>query len=277
MEGTINNNKIKKSQKQAKLTQIPKITIWRIFAYFIIYSLLGFIIETIYAFVVEGIIESRQSFLYGPLCAVYGLGAVVMIIFLNFFKNNNYILFTAGVIIGSITEYLISWVGEIWLNTRWWDYSDYFLNINGRICLVYSIMWGILAICLVRYINPQIDRFIDKLNNKVNGNTGKIIVTVVMALVLIDWFYSAAAENWVRTKVCIEKNIEVENKDILEAKYEQMYSNEKKKKFVDKYWTIEKVLHATPNITIQPENSERIFIKDLYPDIKVYFYKINID
>ena len=99
------------------------ISIWRFFAYFIIYSVLGCVIETIFGFLIFGVIESRQSFMYGPFCAIYGVGASAMLVILQFFDKNNYILFFAGCIVGSIVEYVVSWVGELWLDTRWWDYS----------------------------------------------------------------------------------------------------------------------------------------------------------
>ena len=125
------------------------LNIWRILAYFIIYSILGYIVETFYGFIIDGVIESRQSFMYGPFCSIYGVGAVVFIITLRYFDKNNYTLFIAGYIIGSVVEYLVSWIGELWLHTRWWDYSNNFLNINGRICLTYSIFWGFLSIYLI--------------------------------------------------------------------------------------------------------------------------------
>ena len=68
-------------------------TIWRLMAYFIIYSILGYIVETLFGLVTKGVLESRKSFLYGPFCAIYGLGAVVVILGLQKFKKNNYTLF----------------------------------------------------------------------------------------------------------------------------------------------------------------------------------------
>lgn len=62
-------------------------TIWRLMAYFIIYSILGYIVETLFGLVTKGVLESRKSFLYGPFCAIYGLGAVVVILGLQKFKK----------------------------------------------------------------------------------------------------------------------------------------------------------------------------------------------
>ena len=75
--------------KEKKHIKIEGITLWRIVAYFIIYSVAGFIIETIFGVLTKGVLESRKSFLYGPFCAIYGLGAVVMILCLQPFKKNN--------------------------------------------------------------------------------------------------------------------------------------------------------------------------------------------
>lgn len=67
--------------------QTQKISIWRIFAYFIIYSFVGFVVETLFALINYNVLESRKSFLYGPFCGIYGVGAVVLIIVLKHWFN----------------------------------------------------------------------------------------------------------------------------------------------------------------------------------------------
>lgn len=263
-------------EKLIEANSVPKKTlnIWRISAYYVIYSVLGCIVETIYAFVLAGVIESRQSIMHGPFCAIYGLGAVVMIIGLRHFSKNNYTLFFAGYILGTIVEYIVSWVGELWLHTRWWDYSSKFLNINGRVCLTYSMFWGFLSIYLIRSINPKIDKLIDWLVKKIGKNICRIIVISTLAFMFLDCLYSAAAEEWVLTKVCIEKQLDVKDKDILKKKYDKIYSNESKTAFVDKFWSIEKVLFAYPNLTKELQDGSRIYIKRLYPEIHPYYLRI---
>ena len=75
--------------KEKKKFTILGMTIWRLLAYFIIYSILGYLIETLFGLVTKGVIESRKSFIYGPFCAIYGVGAVIMIGSLRHFKKNN--------------------------------------------------------------------------------------------------------------------------------------------------------------------------------------------
>lgn len=144
-----------KTTEQKKKFTIMGLSVWRILAYFIIYSVVGYIIETIFGIITKGTWESRQSFLYGPFCAIYGLGAAIMIIFLHKYSKNYTRLFIGGFIVGSIVEYLVSWIGEILLGVKWWDYSDMPLNINGRICVYFSIFWGFLALYLIASFNIQ--------------------------------------------------------------------------------------------------------------------------
>ena len=147
------------TESKKKIT-IMGLSIWRILAYFIIYSVVGYIIETIYGIITKGTWESRQSFLYGPFCAIYGLGASIMIIFLHKYSKRYNTLFLGGFIVGSIVEYLVSWIGELILGVKWWDYSNRPLNINGRICVYFSLFWGFLALYLMASFNPKIDKLI---------------------------------------------------------------------------------------------------------------------
>ena len=79
-----------------------------------------------------------------------------MILFLQYFEKNGFTLFVGGFLIGSVTEYLVSLIGELILHVKWWDYSNMPLNINGRICFYYSVFWGVLAIFLMRVVQPKV-------------------------------------------------------------------------------------------------------------------------
>lgn len=134
-EKVVKKEKLNEDKTVKKSFTIMGLSIWRILAYFIIYSFAGFIIETLFGLFTKGVIESRKSFLYGPFCSIYGLGAAVMLIFLHKYSKKYNSLFLGGFILGSIVEYIISWFGEVFLHIKWWDYSDMPLNINGRICV----------------------------------------------------------------------------------------------------------------------------------------------
>ena len=99
---------------------------------------------------------------------IYGVGAVIILVFSRYFNKNNFTLFLGGYAIGSMTEYLISFLVEVILQTKWWDYTNYVLNVNGRVCLLYSIFWGILTIILVKKFNPFLDKIIKCAASKIS-------------------------------------------------------------------------------------------------------------
>ena len=256
--------------------KILGISIWRLLAYFIIYSFIGFVIETLFALFMYNVLESRQSFLYGPFCGIYGVGAVIMIMFLNkYFNKNNHILFLGGFIVGSVVEYLISLIGELMLNVRWWDYSNRFLNINGRICLLYSIFWGLLAIYLMRVINPRVDKLINWLKTKININIAKTLTLITTILLFIDCVASGFAISFCLIRKSVENNLNIANKEQTIEAYNKIYGNEELKEFIYKYWNDEKMVLTYPNLTLKLEDGKIMYVKDLTPEIKPYYHKFN--
>ncbi len=249
---------------------IVKITFKRILAYFIIYSFLGFIIETIFGMLTKGVVESRQSCLYGPFCCIYGLGAAVMIPGLQKFKKRNWTLFLAGAVEGSIVEYIISWVGEMIFHIKWWDYSNMPFDINGRICLLFTIFWGILALVLIRLINPYIERFIDKIPAKLFG----IITIGGTILLILDLLITAFGLQVFYTRFTNTYNLNLKedkylmvSQDVLDNKIIQKLSNT--------MFSDEKILRTFPNIKFKDDDGNIIWVKDILTDIQPYYFKIS--
>lgn len=262
-------------EKNSKPNEIPaKTTIWRVFAYFIIYSFVGFCIETVFALLNYGVFESRQSFLYGPFCSIYGLGAVVIILSLRYkFFKNNYTLFAGGFIVGSIVEYIVSFFGELLLNVKWWDYSNRFLNINGRICFLYSIFWGLLGVYLLKSINPKIDKFIDWIKSKLNLKFLKVIVFILIIFLFVDCLLSAYAINVFLIRVSVENNLQVNNKEKVEMYYHEIYDDKERSDFIYKYFSNEKMILTYPNLTITLEDGSLKKVAEYYPNIKNCYYR----
>ena len=123
--------------------------------YFIIYSFLGWILESIFrSFCEKKIINT--GFLRGPICPIYGCGAIIMILFLGKFSNSKILLFIMSVIFLSIWEYIVGVILEKIFKTKYWDYSDHKFNYKGRICLTNSIAWGFLGVLFINFIHPSI-------------------------------------------------------------------------------------------------------------------------
>lgn len=249
---------------------IVKITFKRILAYFIIYSFLGFIIETIFGMLTKGVVESRQSCLYGPFCCIYGLGAAIMIPGLQKFKKRNWTLFLAGAIEGSIVEYIISWVGEIIFHIKWWDYSNMPFDINGRICLLFTIFWGILALVLIRLINPYIEKFIDKIPAKLFS----IITIGGTILLIIDLLITAFGLQVFYTRFTNEHNLNLKEDKYLMVSQEVL-DNKVVQKLSNTMFSNEKMLRTFPNIKFKDDDGNIIWVKDVLTDIQPYYFKIS--
>lgn len=250
------------------------ISIWRLLAYFIIYSVFGWIIETLFGLVTKGVLESRRSSLYTPVCCIYGIGAVIMILGLQSFKKNNYTLFAGGFIIGSIVEYAISVIGEFIFHIKWWDYSNMAFNINGRICIAFSFFWGILAIYLMSHFNPKVDNFIEKIKQKFSISILKRIIILGILIILVDFLITSFALKMFFTRIVIEHKLELETYDEYIFECTELYKNDKVKKFTLKYFSDEKMLKTFPNIKLTGKDGEIIFVKDVLSDIQPYYIKV---
>lgn len=156
-----------------------------IIAYFIIYSFFGWIVESLYkTFLSKKPVNS--GFLYGPLCPIYGFGAIIMLLFLKGYKDNIVLLFITAFLILSVWEYIVGWMLEKTFKTKYWDYSNDKFNINGRVCLKNSCFWGILAIIFIEFVHPPIENVIESASKDL-----LIYANVVLfAIMLVDCIVS---------------------------------------------------------------------------------------
>lgn len=126
----------------------------KIILYIIIYSFLGWCLESIYKTIILKK-PVNSGFLYGPFCPMYGIGAVIMIQ-LGKLSNNVVGIFLIAFIVFSVWEYIVAVILEKLFKTKYWDYSSLKFNIQGRVCLKNSIYWGILGVLLIFIIQPTI-------------------------------------------------------------------------------------------------------------------------
>ena len=128
-------------------------SLYELFAYFIIYSFIGWIIESTFkSLLFNKVINS--GFLNGPFIPIYGVGAITVIYFFTPFSNNTLLLFGLGFFYMTLIEFIVGYLMEKIFNTSWWDYTGNFMNIGGKICLENSIYWGLLSVFLLRVMHP---------------------------------------------------------------------------------------------------------------------------
>ena len=122
---------------------------------FFVYAFLGWCTEVSYAALVTGRFVNR-GFLNGPWCPVYGFGVVIVLAFLEPLKSNLLLLFLGSVVLTSALEWATGFVLEKIFHQRWWDYSDQPFNLNGYICLRFSIAWGLACLFVVKLLHPSV-------------------------------------------------------------------------------------------------------------------------
>lgn len=227
-----------------------KINIHQLFWYFILFSIIGLIIETLYGRYSMGVWESRKGLLWGPFCPVYGVGAIFLIFLLSHVDQKNYFkLFCYGALIGATVEYVLSYGLEAIYGARFWDYSYTKIHINGRICVSFSISWGILAIILMKWIKPSIDKLIDRINSKIKVSTEIGIFLFLVA----DAFVTVWAINIYETRAVKQYYQE-----------EMQYSNISWiRKIEEEYFTNERMKKTFPNLRTKDREGNQFFVRDL--------------
>lgn len=152
-----------------------------LFWVFIIGSIAGFIFEVTVVFFQKGHFELRQGLIYGPFIPVYGIGAMCYYVVLSKIKIKNKVqIFLITMILGGITEYLCSFIQEKTFGTISWDYSYLPFNINGRTSLLHCIYWGIGGVLYITYIEPLLNKMIDKTNMKAFD-----LITIILSIFIV--------------------------------------------------------------------------------------------
>lgn len=169
--------------------------------FFLIYSFVGWILESIYKTIfAKKFVNS--GFLYGPFCPIYGIGALIMYLFLSL-CDNVVTVFLSGFVVLSVWEYIVAWGLEKLFHEKYWDYSNYKFNINGRVCLLNSVFWGVLGVIFTYIVHPFVEAQIININNIL-----LIILTVVVSIgMLVDFIISVIKLNSISKKLEAIKEI----------------------------------------------------------------------
>ncbi|MGE4277202.1 MAG: putative ABC transporter permease [Lawsonibacter sp.] len=165
------------------------------FWYFILYSFLGFLLEVVFAKVTGGSAD-RKCLIVLPLCPVYGLGACAILLLPRFVTTHPLLLFAFGTLTATAVEYLMALFYEGVLGVPFWNYRGLPGNIQGRVCIPFSLSWGVLALPLVYWVHP----FLAPLLNAI-----LLPVTILASLTLLsDVLLSSALLHHTRDRTCLK-------------------------------------------------------------------------
>lgn len=258
----------------------------KIVFYFILYSFSGWCLESIY----KSILERKpvnSGFLYGPLCPMYGIGAIIMIALGNL-SNNIVILFFMGFFAFSIWEYLVGLILEKLFNTKYWDYSDIKFNIHGRICLKNSIYWGILGVLLIRVIQPIVEKFTNMIPSNILLWLDIILGLAILVDIVITIFKIMIIDKKINEVFEIgdtikEKLLELRNNDMIEKSYKEniqkLIDDLKVKQNILKFKIYKRIIRLKKSFPkMYSENiskfmKQKIYIDDLKEKIKKHKMK----
>ena len=163
-------------------------TLYQLLWFFLVYSFLGWLMETAAAAAKKGKLLNR-GFLNAPFSPVYGEAAVLFAVFLPELKSAPFFLFVGGMLLATALELVTGALLERIFGQKWWDYSQEPWNFNGHICLKYSLVWGLLALFCLFLGNP----LLVTLTNWIPQSVGRIIAVAVLILLAADFAGSGAA------------------------------------------------------------------------------------
>ena len=161
--------------------------LYYLFQCFFIYAFLGWCTEVAFAAFKERRFVNR-GFLNGPICPVYGFGVVAVIHFLTPLRSNLLLLYLGSAILVTAIEWLTGFILEKVFHNKWWDYSNMPLNLNGYVCLLFSLIWGVFCVFIVDVFHPLIDTLLSHIPFLV----GIILVCILVIAGLADLYVTAS-------------------------------------------------------------------------------------
>lgn len=217
------------------------------FILFLSYSILGWTAEIISCSILQKKMVINRGFLIGPYCPIYGFSAVLMILFLKKYIDDPIALFIMATVVCTIMEYLTSLIMEKLFNARWWDYSEKKFNLNGRVCLMNSCLFGLLGLLLMYLINP----FYTNLLLKIPNVLFMIIGMVLMILFITDCIISIVIIS--KLKLNARLFVNKDNTEEISKRIKEALSKHRK--------LSSRVLHAFPRAKSTGEHKVDPFVR----------------
>lgn len=181
-----------------------KLDLYKLCWIFMIGSVFGFVSETIWCSFMHDRLEWHSSLIFIPFTAVYGCGSLIMYLVAQIINRKKVLqIFIFGAAACTMVEYLCSFLQEKFFGTVSWDYSNSFLNINGRVCLLLSLGWGLLSLLWVFAIQPVFEGIISNIPARIYKKLTLISVFIILIFAVIS---IAAVSRWVMRQSGVPSN-----------------------------------------------------------------------
>lgn len=156
--------------------------LYHLVAAFVIYSMLGWLVESIYMSFCNHKLTNR-GFAKSPFCPIYGFGAVFGYLILSPLKERYVLLYIVGALLATTFEFIVGKVMIRLFGELWWDYNDKPFNYKGIICLESTVAWGFYAVGIICFLHARIYKLIDMISPRI----GIVIISVILIIVSIDY------------------------------------------------------------------------------------------
>ena len=157
--------------------------------WFLVYSIMGWIVESIYMSVCNRKLTNR-GFAKGPYCPIYGVGALTVFFVLRPYSQNPFTLFVLGMVLATAIEFLTALIMNKIFGEIWWDYKEKPCNYKGIICMESSIAWGFYTLMLFFFLHNVVVDLVDA----IPVIAGRIGGTLIIALYICDFFHTMYQE-----------------------------------------------------------------------------------
>ena len=155
---------------------------YQVLLWFVAYSVLGWFVESVYMSICNKKLTNR-GFVRGPMCPIYGFGALTVFFILRPYSENPVRLFFMGMFLATTLEFITARIMQRVFGEIWWDYQEKSFNYKGIICLESSIAWGFYTVALFLFLHKAVTNMVDH----VPVRAGKILGSVILGAYMIDF------------------------------------------------------------------------------------------
>jgi len=189
--------------------------LYNMMVYFMIYSFIGWLYESTVCSIPKYKKITNRGFLFGPYLPIYGIGAVTNILILQNIENI-FAIFTIAVLTSTILEYVTAFVLENLFKQKWWDYSQFPLNVHGRISFYASFVFGGAVTLLIKVVHPLVSYYIMLCNNDMIFVASSSIIIVIG----IDLLFTFMSLDFHRQEIMLKiGHVNRKTKDLIIAKF----------------------------------------------------------
>lgn len=173
------------TRKPFELQPMPAIKLADLVFIFALGGIIGSLYENLLIYALNGFFQNRTGSILTPFNYVYGVGGLAIYIAFHKSRSIGKVL-VGGALLGGAVEYILSFLQELFLGSRSWDYTERFLNINGRTTLPYMLFWGVLCLIAIRFIIPPVIGLLRRVPDRLRKGLAAGLLLLIIADMLVS-------------------------------------------------------------------------------------------